>query len=255
MKPSRPAILVATFFTAGTAGAAMIEPVASPEKPFSAEIAAYSEYEFRGISQTSEKPAIQGKVDYITPFGLYVGAFASNSRWLKDTAEENGFHTDNNLEWDAYLGYRFRVAREFVVDVGYRHYDFPSSGVFEPKPNTDEMYVGGTWGPASIRYYYATKEAFGVPNSKHSDYAEAALRQRLPMLPALTLEALVGRQRYKNASDLDYTVWKAGASYDVIRNLRVGVYAKGTDAKEGPYTVKGKDWSRDRAIAYVAYTF
>ena len=34
-----------------------------------------------------------------------------------------------------------------------------------------------------------------------------------------------------------------------------GAYYKGTDAEEAAYTIKGKDWSKDRLVAFVAWTF
>ncbi len=224
-------------------------------KPLSASIAVYSEYELRGISQTSEKPAVQGTLDYTLPSGFHAGTFVSNSRWLKDTAEQNGFSTGNKVEWDVYAGYRFHVTRDLLLDAGVRHYDFPSSGDFDPKPNTTEVYLGATWGIATVRYFYSVDDSFGVPDSKGSDYAELALRYPIPSMPRLTLEGLVGHQSYRRHGDLDYTVWKAGASYAFTPTLRAGVYGKGTDADSAPYTVKGKDWSKDRMVAFVSYTF
>jgi hypothetical protein len=70
-----------------------------PEHAFSGKAALYSEYEYRGISQTSEKPAAQLNLDYAHRSGFYAGTFVSNIKWLKDTAEEKGFSTDANIEW------------------------------------------------------------------------------------------------------------------------------------------------------------
>ena len=226
-----------------------------PEHPFTGRVAAYSEYEYRGISQTSEKPAVQLNLDYAHRSGLYIGTFVSNIKWLKDTARENGFSSDANFEWDIYGGFRFPLTTDLTLDVGYLHYEYPSSGSFDPKPNTDEVYVGATFGPATVKYSYSINEAFGVPDSKGSDYVELAVNYPLPMLKSLTLNGVLGHQRYKKSSFLDYTVWKAGATYDFGRGLTVGAYYKGTDAERAPYTIKGKDWSKDRAVAFVAYSF
>ena len=72
-----------------------------PEHSFTGKVALYSEYEYRGISQSSQNPALQLNLDYVNnPTGLYVGTFLSNIKWLKDTATANGFDTNARVEWD-----------------------------------------------------------------------------------------------------------------------------------------------------------
>jgi len=62
-------------------------------------IGAVSDYRYRGISQTRTKPAVQGGVDFTSgPF--YVGAWASNIKWIKD------FGGDASVEIDVYGGYK-----------------------------------------------------------------------------------------------------------------------------------------------------
>ena len=234
-----------------------------PEHSFTGKVAAYSEYEYRGISQTSEKPALQLNLDYAHRSGLYIGTFLSNIKWLKDTADVNGFSTDANVEWDIYGGYRFEVVKDWTLDVGYLRYEYPSSGAFDPKPNTDEVYACVSYGIASVRYSYSFNNTFGVPDSKGSDYVELDVNYPLPMLDKLTLNGVLGHQRYKGTQihggfhngDLSYTVWKAGATYDFGHGINAGAYMKGTDAHHDLYTLKGKDWSKDRLVAFVTYSF
>src|SRR4051794_19407134 len=77
--------------TAPTATGAATPPAApTPEHSFTGKVGLYSEYEYRGISQTSEKPALQLNLDYAHSSGFYLGTFVSNIKWLKDTAEQNG---------------------------------------------------------------------------------------------------------------------------------------------------------------------
>src|SRR5665647_2290401 len=66
------------------------------------KISVYSEYEYRGISQTSEKPVLQFNLDYTHPSGFYLGTFLSNIKWLKDTAKAGGFSTNAQVEWDLF---------------------------------------------------------------------------------------------------------------------------------------------------------
>jgi hypothetical protein len=102
-----------------------------------------------------------------------------------------------------------------------------------------------------------------VPESKGSDYIELALNQPL-IKDKLTLNAILGHQRYKGTQPLagnfdngqfDYTVWKIGGTWDFGKGWTAGAYYKGTDADPAYFTFKGKDWSRDRLVGFVAYTF
>jgi uncharacterized protein (TIGR02001 family) len=230
-------------------------PPETPEHTFTGRAALYSEYEYRGISQTSEKPAVQLNLDYAHASGFYVGTFLSNIKWLEDTAEANGFHTDANIEWDIYLGYRKEIFKDVTLDVGYLRYEYPNSGAFNPRPNTDEAYIGATWKFLNVKYSHSFNNTFGVPDSKGSYFIEGNIAYPLPMLEKLTITGNVGYQKYKNNNQLSYTVWKAGAVYDFGQGITAGAYYKGTDAESGLYTVKGKDWSKDRLVAFVAYSF
>src|SRR6266513_1321429 len=96
--------LAGLAFVSGAALAADEPPAAAaaptPEHSFTGKVAIYSEYEYRGISQTSEKPALQLNLDYAHKSGLYIGTFLSNIKWLKDIAEVAGTSTRANIEWD-----------------------------------------------------------------------------------------------------------------------------------------------------------
>jgi uncharacterized protein (TIGR02001 family) len=254
-------LLAGAVGLSAASGAALAQTAPSPTPPetpihsFTGKVAIYSEYEYRGISQTSEKPALQLNLDYAHATGFYIGTFVTNIKWLKDTAEVNGFSTSANIEWDIYLGYRKEVAPDTTIDVGYLRYEYPSSGAFSPKPNTDEIYAGVTWKMLNLKYSHSINDTFGVPNSKNSYFIEANVAYPLPALPALTLTAHMGKQEFKNNDALSYVVWKLGAVYDFGKGFTAGAYYKGTDADEGVYTVKGKDWAKDRLVAFVAYTF
>ena len=240
---------------AGAAGLSIASTAARaddpPEHSFTGKLALYSEYEYRGISQTSEKPAVQLNLDYAHRSGLYVGTFLSNIKWLKDLDSR----TKANVEWDIYGGYKFEVVKDVTLDVGYLRYEYPRSSEFNPKPNTDEVYVGASYGPATLKYSYSINDTFGIPNSKGSDYLELSVNYALPSLQKLTINGVVGHQSYKHNNDLSYTVYKLGATWDFGGGFNAGAYYKSTDAKHELYTVKGKDWSEGRAVAFVSYSF
>jgi uncharacterized protein (TIGR02001 family) len=247
--------LVSLPFTSGLAHAED-----APAQTLVPKISLYSEYEYRGISQTSEKPALQFNLDYTHPSGFYLGTFLSNISWLKDTAKAGGFSTDAQLEWDLFGGYKFEVAKDVTVDVGYLHYEYPSSGAFNPKPNTDELYAGVTYGAFNVKYSHSFNNTFGVPDSKNSYFLEANWSQEIA--PKLTVNAQIARQGYKGTqpggfqnSALSYNVYKLGLTYDLGDGWNFGGYLKDTNANEKFYTVDGKDWSTGRLVAFVSKSF
>lgn len=79
----------------------------TPEHSFTGKVGLFTEYEYRGISQSSESPAGQLNLDYANKNGLYLGTFLSNIKWLKDSARENGFSSSSTVEWDIYGGFKW----------------------------------------------------------------------------------------------------------------------------------------------------
>src|SRR5690349_14450604 len=95
--------LALTALCSGTAlaqtPAAPPAPAATPPTPehmLTANVGLFSEYIFRGISQTGGKPAVQGGFDYAHSSGFYAGTWASNISWLEDFGQYNR----SSLEWD-----------------------------------------------------------------------------------------------------------------------------------------------------------
>jgi uncharacterized protein (TIGR02001 family) len=53
--------------------------------PVTANVGVFSQYVFRGLTQTDRHPAVQGGFDYAHPSGLYAGTWLSNISWFTDT--------------------------------------------------------------------------------------------------------------------------------------------------------------------------
>ena len=248
-----------TFLLAALCAAGHSQAQDNPNA-FTGKAALYSEYEYRGISQTSEKPAGQLNLDYVHSSGLYLGTFLSNIQWLKDTAEANGFSTSANLEWDIYGGYKFEVVKDWTLDLGYLRYEYPGSGEFNPKPNTDEVYAGVSYGPATLKYSYSFNDTFGVPDSKGSDYIELSSTTRSSTSSRSTASSATSdtKGRRPAASTMATCLTPCGSSARPTTSAAAGTPARTTRAPtptSGLYTVKGKDWSKDRLVAFVTYSF
>ena len=56
-----------------------------PEHTITGNVGLYSQYIFRGLTQTDRDPALQGGFDYAHSSGFYAGTWASNISWLKRT--------------------------------------------------------------------------------------------------------------------------------------------------------------------------
>ncbi len=234
----------------------------TPEHTFVPKISLYSEYEYRGISQTSEKPALQLNLDYSHASGFYLGAFITNIKWLKDYKDLGYVKDSSPVEIDLFGGYKFDVVKDVTLDVGFLHYDYPGAKAIAkyPKPNTNEIYIGATYSFFNVKYSYSTGGTFGVPISKGSSFIELNYSQEI--IPKLTVMAQLAKQKYKgsfegfnNDRELTYTVYKVGGSYDLGDGWTAGGYYKDTDAKAVNYTVKGRDWSKGRLVAFVSKSF
>jgi uncharacterized protein (TIGR02001 family) len=141
---------------------------AAPEPEFTVtgNLGVFSDYRFRGISQTNKRPAIQGGIDLNTKWGLYAGNWNSNV----DSAAYSG----SSIEMDFYGGWK-TTWEGFGFDVGVLYYYYPGSGDQNAYPGSfkvdnTELYIGGSWGPLALKYSYAVSDFFGVPDTAGAYY-------------------------------------------------------------------------------------
>jgi uncharacterized protein (TIGR02001 family) len=199
------------------------DPVAEPAPracALSANVALATEYVFRGVSQTSEGPAIQGGFD--ATCGLfYAGVWASNLDW-----GVNG--TDIEIDW--YAGIKPKTGR-ITWDLGVIYYSYPSSteafagfdnNYVELKVGASaELWKDGTlsgtvfWSPD---YQFETGNVFTF---------EAGFAQVLPKIGMFTptFSALIGyqvgddnayRTRVTAGGDDNYLYWNAGVTFGFL---------------------------------------
>ncbi len=100
-------ILLAAAFLAGSQ-AALAE--------ISANVTLTTDYRFRGYSQTTSDPAVQGGFDYSHESGFYAGIWGSNVEFA------------GSLELDYYAGYAGDITDGLGFDVGIIYYDYPGDG-------------------------------------------------------------------------------------------------------------------------------
>lgn len=228
-------LILAALAIPGIAMAEDAAPAAAPASPFTANVGLVSDYVWRGISQTSHSPAIQGGFDYAHSSGFYAGVWGSNVSWIVDTATTLNGVGSAGLELDTYLGFKNSFAEDFTYDVGFIRYNYPGSytpagstgvpGTSLAKADTQEIYgaIGYKW--ITAKYSYSLGKFLTLPDAKGTNYFD--LTATYPVADSgFTVAAHVGKQTYKgaNANGLAaITTGAAGTGTPTYTDYKLGV--------------------------------
>jgi uncharacterized protein (TIGR02001 family) len=234
--------LAALALTAGSAAMAQL----------SYNIGAVSEYRYRGISQTAEAPALQGGADYAHASGFYLGAWASQIRWIKEVGAKG------DVELDLYGGYKGSNSKDLAFDVGYLRYEYVGNtyaDISGSNANTDEVYGALTYGPVTFKYSYAFSDLFGYKDSKGSTYAD--LSATFDLGSGFSLVPHVGRQEITGDANkpYSYTDYSVTLGKDLGNGLSASLAAIATNADETLYTVNDRKLGKSTVVVGVKYTF
>jgi uncharacterized protein (TIGR02001 family) len=236
-------VLAAVVATLGMTAA----PAAFAQLSFN--VGAVTDYRYRGISQTRLKPAVQAGVDYADKSGFYVGAWASNIKWIKD------FGGDANIEIDLYGGYKGELVKDVGFDVGVLTYQYPSNKL-TPSANTTELYGALTFGPVTAKYSHAVTDTFANLDSKNSWYLD--LTGTFEVAKSTNFVAHIGRQHISGPFKdfASYTDYSLGLTYD-YNGVLLGATVIGTDADKVFYSspVNGKELGKTTVVLSAKYTF
>jgi uncharacterized protein (TIGR02001 family) len=225
-------VLIAGAPAAVLAADAPAAPAPTPDNVFTANVGVYSQYIFRGLTQTNEKPALQGGFDWSHSSGLYAGLWGSNISWISDFAPG----TSASLESDFYGGYKPTFG-DFFVDVGVLRYQY--FGSYLPgaiKPNTTELYLAGGWKTISLKYSHSLGDTFGVCDADGTYYLDLTGSWSFG---DFTVLGHAGRQKYKgNCNGVDnnvasYSDYKVEGSYAFGTGWSVGAGYTTTNADSG----------------------
>ena len=222
----------------------------------------FSQYIFRGLTQTDHRPALQGGFDYAHSSGFYLGTWASNVSWLTDF----GQYSSGSMEWDFYGGYKAALSGDLGYDVGLLRYQYP--GKVAPggnTANTTEAYGALSWKWLSAKLSYSLgNRTFTVPNSSGTYYLD--FTATYPMTDKINLIGHYGFQKFKgttagtaNDSVASYKDWKLGASYGLPKDFTVGAFLSGTSmngTQEAFYTSgTGTKVGNTTTTVYIQKTF
>jgi uncharacterized protein (TIGR02001 family) len=260
------AVAVAAFLPAAVLAQTPPPAAAAPTPDYTltANVGLFSEYIFRGISQTAGKPAVQGGFDWGHSSGFYLGTWASNISWLEDF----DLYTRSSLEWDFYGGYKWAINDDWNLDLGTIYYLYPGTknpGVVSA--NTWELYAALNWKWLGAKASYSLDDYFGAqPTGKKTDgtwyfdfYANYPVGET-----GFTIIGHYGILNVKHdgsgSTKASYNDWKIGGSYAVgdgmLKGFEFGVYYSGNDAKKAFYTdATGYNTAKDVVVGYVKKTF
>jgi uncharacterized protein (TIGR02001 family) len=249
------------------AGAAALAPglalAQAPAAPASASphtitgnVGLFSQYIFRGLTQTDREPAIQGGFDYSHASGFYAGTWASNISWLRDGTTATGagapaYRSGGSGEFDFYGGFKGSFGKsDFTWDVGTLYYWYPGDpntlpinggNPYNPKANTWEIYgaLGWKWLTAKLSYVVSDK-AFGVRDADGTYYVDFAAAVPIGDT-GLTFDAHYGIQKFKgqdprligianNDAAYSYQDWRLGISYALPKDFTIGAFYTDTSS-------------------------
>jgi len=277
MKLKATSALALTILLSGTAAMAQTAAPATapvPDYTLSYNVGAVSNYIFRGITQTTENPAIQGGVDFAHKSGFYLGAWASNVKWVK---EVNGA-SKGDFELDLYGGYKGEIAPGLTYDIGLISYQYPGndSGVANTSylnsvaagaytnANTNEFYGALTYSVVTFKYSQSLGDFLGNVNSNASRYFD--LSANFDLGNGLTLTPHAGRQTIPNQNNTftnrtgdaaDYTDYSLTLAKDFGNGLSATLAATGTNATEGGFytDLNNKFIAKNAVVVGVKYSF
>ncbi len=208
----------------------------------------FSDYRFRGFTQTAYKPAFQGGFDLAHSSGFYAG------NW--NSTVEQSLYRGASLEMDFYGGYKYN-AGAVAIDVGAMYYYYPSSdhnynNTAGKQVHQDELYIGASYSYFTVKLSYALSNYFGAGDGTSTDtkgnyYLDLGFAYDLGQ--GYGLNAHYGYQKVPNAKDLgfvansvsdykigltkDFSGWVAGASLVGTSKKEFAVTGVNTDRAAG----------------------
>jgi uncharacterized protein (TIGR02001 family) len=265
----------AVFAADAPAPAADAKPAdAKPEEPkapytLTGNFGIFSQYIFRGLSQTGRKPAAQGGFDFAHESGFYAGTWLSNISWLKEgastAAATSGIYGEGgSLEWDVYGGYKWNLPNDFVVDLGTLYYYYPGSinpgyratlaplpggiNTNVPKADTWEVYIAPSWKWVTFKASYSVLDhTFGVDQSRGTYYLDLSANPPIGDT-GFTANLHVGYQKYKGTDPRNGLLAAPTPSNDTIdsyKDVKIGVtYALPKDFSVGAFYSKAFSYNK-----------
>lgn len=256
----------------------------------SGSVGLFSQYIFRGLTQTDRDPALQGNFDINHSSGLYLGMWGSNVSWLRDQygvgnqdlTNSTYYKSGGSLEIDIYGGFKSEIGKTGLgIDLGALQYYYPGTergrdingAAGWAKANTTEVYGALSYGWVQAKYsHVVSKDAWGWGKVTGQDkdargtyYAE--LNATVPIgeligsgpLKGLSGIAHYGKQEFDNDTALgfpSYEDYKLGLSNTFDNGVVIGAFwtdTKGT--RDSAWTYNGRNIGKETGTVFLQKTF
>jgi uncharacterized protein (TIGR02001 family) len=203
----------------------LLSPAAHAQLSGSAGI--LSNYMYRGISMSADKPAARLALNYDAPNGWYAGG--------QVVSGQLGTESHRYAQWLGYAGYAQRLSSGLAWEVGGTAYAYSGT----PSWNFRELYVGLAGEKLSVRLHYAPDYlGFG----ERTLYAEAnggtPLMQRLNFFWHAGYlhsrdNALTSRPEARLGLAASSNGWQAQLSLDMVRlrSVSSGYYGESSESR------------------------
>jgi uncharacterized protein (TIGR02001 family) len=199
-------------------GFAFATTPASAADEWAGSAALTSDYFVRGISRTSDHPALQLDFHYSNPNGFLAGLFASNT--------EIGPSKQRDVELSAFLGYAWNFNEAWRARILASHYAYPWNSAGSHY-NYDELdldvsyqgwlHFGLGYSPNSPRFLAVPyRSLIGVTEKS----TEVSVQRQI--VGKFSLTAGVGYSFLEGPDSGGYVYWSGGAAYD-FRSVTVAL--------------------------------
>lgn len=169
-------------------------------------VAVATDYIYRGISQTDQRPALQAGVQFQSLSGWTAGAWGSSVDF------QNGSGTAYEL--DLHAGYAWALSPDWSARVGYVHYGYLNDG--DSGYDYDEVTLA-----LSFQQRVTASIAWSPNTSRRTRHAYASQQQALayelsllqPVHPHWSLSAGVGYYDLRDLFGTGYWFWSGGVAF------------------------------------------
>ncbi|MCF7981785.1 MAG: TorF family putative porin [Pseudomonadales bacterium] len=202
----------------------------------SGNVSLASDYLYRGLSQTTGDPALQGGLDLNHESGLYAGVWGSNVDFA------------DSLELDYYGGYSAQINEDLSYDVGVLYYDYPSDPS-DPKGDFLEYYGSISWKSLTVGLNYSN-DFFAETGD--AIYYYGSYDFELPM--GIGISLYLAQQEFDQATfgnDDSYTHYSLSFSKEVL-GVELGLSWSDTDISKSDCA--GAGFSRNDCDSTVVFS-
>lgn len=212
-----PFALAAALLALPLAATAQDEAAEEEESMFSWNAALSSDYLFRGVSQTDEKPSLQLGADLNFDSGFYVGVWASNVDFGAGGPD---------IELDTYIGWNTDLSERVNLDLALNRYNYIGEadgyGALDYNEFLGVVTLDETW---SFTLGY-TNDVYGLDD----DGFYYGVGGSFDITQGWGLDVTVGQSTFGNSTGIDdYMDYSIGVNRDFGPvNMAVGYY--GTDS-------------------------